>query len=93
MSTPALQQVPTRSDIQQAQLVGLMELERCRRSPLYWTERYCWTQDEKDHERPFKPLIGGERPSLRLSHDLDFPIGFRHFQHPRHGRLLPRPLH
>lgn len=37
----------------------MVELERCRRSVLYWAERYAWTRDEKDPRRPFKPLIGG----------------------------------
>lgn len=40
---------------------GMREWERCRRHPLYWAERYAFTRDEKDHARPFKPLIAGRR--------------------------------
>lgn len=35
-------------------------MERCRRSILYWAERYVWTRDDKDLKEPFKPLIAGE---------------------------------
>lgn len=47
--------------IRRAELRGALELERCRRSVLYWMERYAYTRDEKDINAPYKPLIAGPR--------------------------------
>jgi hypothetical protein len=47
-------------DLRAAQLRGVIEYERCRRSPLYWAERYAFTRVEDDKiGQPFRPLIGG----------------------------------
>ena len=51
---------PQYSEVQALYRRGLVELERCRRSPLYWAERYVWTRDDKDLANPYKPLIAGE---------------------------------
>ena len=51
---------PTVSEVQILQRRGLIEYERCRRSVLYWAERYVYTRDDKDMKNPHKPLIAGE---------------------------------
>ena len=55
----AAARTPETSEVQALHRRGLIELERCRRSPLYWGERYVFTRDDRDLERPKKPLIGG----------------------------------
>ena len=57
---PQLATAPTLSEVQLLHRRGLLEYERCRRSPLYWAERYVYTRDDKDLVTPFKPLIAGE---------------------------------
>lgn len=37
-----------------------LELERCRRSPVYWLENYCWTVDEHRKEDTEQPIFHGE---------------------------------
>lgn len=58
MTTPAAA-APARSEIQTLHRRGLIEVERCRRNPLYYAERYVWTRDDKDLREPYKPLIAG----------------------------------
>lgn len=52
-------QAPKPSEVQILSRRGMIELERCRRSPLYWAERYVYTRDDKDLLNPHKPLIAG----------------------------------
>ena len=58
--SPQLEVAPSVSEVQILQRRGLIEYERCRRSILYWAERYVYTRDEKDLRTPHKPLIAGE---------------------------------
>ena len=51
---------PKASEVQALHRRGLIEYERCRRSVLYWAERYVYTRDDKDVKTPFKPLIAGD---------------------------------
>jgi hypothetical protein len=54
---------------------GYVELERCRRSLLYYLERYCWTVNERDRHNPVQRLLHGDYSidpmSLQLMRDLD----------------------
>lgn len=57
------------------QLRGFVELERCRRSVLYYLERYCLTIDEHNRAAPVQPLIHGDHvvdpATLQMVRELD----------------------
>lgn len=38
-----------------------LEMERCRRNPVYWLERYAWSVDEHRRTDNERPLVHGEK--------------------------------
>lgn len=56
-------------------LRGFVEWENCRRSLVYYLERYCYTVDEHEREEPVKRLLHGDHAidpdTLLLSRELD----------------------
>jgi hypothetical protein len=57
------------------ELTGLIELENCRRSLLYYLENYAFTYDEHNKDETVQKLIHGEnatdRETLQLLRELD----------------------
>lgn len=57
------------------EMEGLVELENCRRSLLYYLENYAWTFDEHEKENPVRKLLHGEnvidRRTLQMTRELD----------------------
>lgn len=55
--------------------LGLIERERCRRSPLYYLENYVWTVDEHNRKEPVQELIHGDHiidhATLQLNREID----------------------
>lgn len=57
------------------EMEGLVEMENCRRSLVYYLERYCWSFDEHNRGDPVQPLIHGDhvvdRLTLQFTRELD----------------------
>lgn len=54
---------------------GLIEMENCRRSALYYLENFVWSMDEHESKEPAKPLLHGDHvmdpTTLLMNRELD----------------------
>lgn len=54
---------------------GLIQLENCRRSALFYLENFVWTMDEHETRSPAKPLLHGDNvidpDTLQMTRELD----------------------